>query len=139
MALCFYRQCDQKPDEIMRVLSLYRCLAPRGTSFLQCIHYLATYTKYTSGHYFMGFGPYGGAPVTDLSYGYALAWFAQRTKEERLKITGKATNHMDSYTYTFLGRQAQKMVGGTVCSALEILNPKHAKLYKKPKLKKAEE
>ena len=136
LALCFYRQCDQKPNEIMRILALYRRLASRGTSFLQCIHYLATYTSYSSGHYFMGFGPYGVASNTDLSYGHALAWFSQRSKEERLKLLEKAgKNYMDRYTYTFLGRQAKKMLGGSVATALDILDPKHARHYETPTLK----
>ena len=133
IALCLYRQCDQKPSEIMQIMSLYRRLAPHGTTFLQCIHYLATYAGYCSGHYFMHFGTYGGAPETDLAYGQALAWFAQRTKEERLQLAEES--EVDNYTYTFLARQAKGMVGGTVASSLEILNPKYAELYKTPKLK----
>jgi hypothetical protein len=133
MALCFYRQCDQRPDEIMRIMSLYKRLSPFGTNFLQCIHFLATYTGYCSGHYFMHFGAYGGAKETDLSYGQALAWFVSRTKEERLKLVEE--NEGDNYTYTFLARQAKEMVGGTAASGLEILNPKHAALYETPMLK----
>ena len=141
ITLCYYRQCDQKPDEVMTAMLLYKRLAPYGTTFLQCLHYSAATTGYASGHYFINFGPYSGSTSkTDLAIGQALAWFAGLTKEQRIELCPLPKPDAprwgsNTYTNVFLAEQAKKMKSVTIKGDMEILDPKHAPLYENPQLK----
>jgi len=137
ITLCYYRQVDQKPNEIMKGMLLWKRLAPYGTNFLQVLHYLAATTKFGSGHYFMNTGVYGGASVNDLANGQALAAFARMTKAQRAKacphkVGAQRTWDTNKYTYTYLAKRAQKMKSLKVEDLVEILDPKHAHLYEEP-------
>lgn len=142
IALCYYRQCDQQPGEIVRAMSLYQRLKDQGTHFLQCLHYAAATTKFGSGHYFMNFGPYdGGMGKLNLASGKALAWFASLSKEQRLEEcpiknpAGGGRGYDSRYTYTFLTKRAKKEKSVEVKNLVEILDPKYAEHYENPKLK----
>lgn len=139
IALCYYRQMDIYPQEVMQALLLYRQLAPQGTNFFQCLHWLAAITKVDTGHYFMTFGAYGGGGVaTDLSTGMALAWFAQQSREKRLELcpAKTANSAYDSrYTYTFLAKQAKLFPSLKVEDLGAILDPQYAPLYANPAMK----
>jgi hypothetical protein len=136
ITLCYYRQCDVFPQEVMQAMLLYRRLASKGTTFLQCMHWLAVQTKFGSGHYFLNVGPYGGADKLDLANGLALSWFAQRTKEERLELCPhkKLQGYDSRYTYTLLALKAKLFSSLKVADLGAILDPKHAPLYLEPKM-----
>jgi hypothetical protein len=132
ITLCYYRQVDQKPNEIMKAMLLYKRLAPRGTHFLQVMHYLAATTQFGSGHYFMNFGAYGGADKLDLANGLALAEWARKTKAQRAKACpykpGEYSRY-SAYTNDYMSAQAKKLKSVKVEDLVEILNPKYAHLY----------
>jgi hypothetical protein len=139
ITLCYYRQVDQKPKEIMKAMLLWKRLAPHGTSFLQVLHYLAATTSFDCGHYFMSTGVYGGASVNDLANGQALAWFSRQSKFARSKICPHKpgtprTYGSNTYTYTLLAAKAKEMKSLKVEDLVEILNPKYAHLYEEPEL-----
>jgi hypothetical protein len=137
ITLCYYRQCDVFPQEVMQAMLLYRRLATKGTTFLQCMHWLAVNTKFGAGHYFLNVGPYGGADKLDLANGLALSWFARRSKEERLKICPPKTKpgYDSRYTYTLLAQKAKSFESLKVGNTHAMLDPKYAPLYLEPKMK----
>ena len=134
ITLCYYRQVDQKPSEIMKAMLLYKRLAPHGTHFLQAMHYLAATTKFGRGHYFTTTGVYGGASVNDLANGQALAAWAKLTKTERAKICPHTEAVSSAWGCTNIHRstEAKKMKSLKVEELVEILNPKYAHLYEEP-------
>lgn len=136
IALCYYRQSDIHPGELMQALMLYEKLRPQGTTLLQCLHWCAMHTSLGSGHYFMAPAPYGGADKNDLANGQALAWFAKQTLAERLQICPpkKSGGYDNHYTYTLLAQKAKLFPSLKVEDLSEILNPKYAHLYQNPEL-----
>ncbi len=139
ITLCYYRQVDCKPGEIMRAMLLWKRLAPHGTNFLQVLHHLAATTRFDSGHYFMNFGAYGGADKLDLANGLALAQWARKTKAQRTKacpykpVKPGEYGGSNSYTDAYMSAQAKKIQSIKVEEVVEILNPQHAHLYENPR------
>jgi len=138
ITLCYYRQMDQKPNEVMRAMLLWKRLAPFGTNFMQVLHYLAVTTRFGSGHYFMSTGVYGGADPLDLANGRALAQWARLSKAEKTEIVphkkGAERDYSGSrYTNSYLSAQAKKIESIKVGELVEILDPKYAHLYEEPK------
>jgi hypothetical protein len=131
ITLCYYRQCDQKPLEIVRAMLLWKRLAPHGTHLLQVLHYLAVTTKFGSVHYFMNYGAYGGAGKLDLSNGMALAWFAGLGKKERRRLARADPDrgYDGAYTNVMLAKKAKNLESVKVTELVGILDPKYAKYY----------
>lgn len=134
ITLCYYRQCDIRPSEIMTALGLWKHLEPKGTTFLQILHYLAATSTISCGHTFMNLSPYGGGNKLDLGPGAALTWFAGLSKAQRAK-TDKSLTSKDrsfssgNYTETMLAEKAKTFSVGKVTDVSGILEPKNATHY----------
>lgn len=138
ITLCYYRQVDQKPNEVMKAMLLWKRLARHGTNFMQVLHYLAATTKFGSGHYFMSTGVYGGADLKDLANGQALAQWARLSKAEKAKVIphkkGATRDYSGTHhTTSYLAAQAKKIGSTKVEELVDILDPQYAHLYEEPR------